>query len=250
MAERDMRGRKLPIQERFWMQVNTSGPSVNEELGPCWLWMGSVSKSHGYGTISGNGRGYRVHRYSYELNIGKCPSTLLVCHKCDVRRCVRPSHLFLGTAKDNYEDAKKKCRTRAKPRIVIEIGRLYGRLTPTRPTLPGNSYMCFCACGKERIVAAKCLASGHTQSCGCFNKDRLSQVHKGHTRNRGRPCVTKLNRSGKTYGLLLAVKEIEKGRWLCICKCGNKTSVLSTNLAEYAKSNRGCSKCQFSRGRR
>ena len=35
---------------------------------------------------------------------------MCICHRCDVRSCVNPDHLFLGTASDNTQDMIKKKR--------------------------------------------------------------------------------------------------------------------------------------------
>lgn len=75
----------------------------------CWLWRGAVG-SHGYGTIRIDGGNLLTHRLSYELFIGPIPAGLCVLHTCDVRRCVRPDHLWTGTQRDNVLDMIAKGR--------------------------------------------------------------------------------------------------------------------------------------------
>ena len=93
----------MTINERFTSKYRV-GTSTD-----CWLWTGGISHS-GYGNFWYNGRSLSAHRASYQFNFGPIPEGKFVLHKCDVKICVNPMHLFLGTTDDNMADMVAKGR--------------------------------------------------------------------------------------------------------------------------------------------
>ena len=74
----------------------------------CWIWMKTTNGN--YGQLHFHGRKELAHRASWIVHRGPIPGGMVICHRCDVRLCVNPDHLFVGTAKDNVSDMVRKGR--------------------------------------------------------------------------------------------------------------------------------------------
>ena len=96
---------------KFWELVNKGMHDV------CWEWTGNRSTRGGYGNVKWRGKILFAHRVAYSLSFGiNLPTerqhkyAINVLHKCDNPPCCNPSHLFLGTPKDNAVDRLTKQR--------------------------------------------------------------------------------------------------------------------------------------------
>ncbi len=94
------------VSARFWSHVRKG------EGDACWEWTGA-KHSKGYGSFWLPGRKtVRSHRWAFEQEHGTIPKGLILCHRCDNPSCVRPSHLYAGTHRDNMRDAVTSGLTR------------------------------------------------------------------------------------------------------------------------------------------
>jgi hypothetical protein len=99
----------MTVHERLLARTADWGIEVDDR---CWEMTGGGPKGYVYFTL--DGRRMLAHRVVAALYVAD-PAGLLVCHRCDNPRCVRPSHLFLGTHAENTADMMTKGRN-ANPR--------------------------------------------------------------------------------------------------------------------------------------
>lgn len=115
-------------------------------------------------------------------------------------------------------------------------GRVFSRLTvlgKSDASTPRRlKWLCRCVCGNEISVRTDGLTSGHTNSCGCYNKDRLFEANAK-------------NLAGLTFGRLTVISlnpKYKKGKvsWICKCSCGNTSIVITQSLVDGKTNSCGC----------
>jgi predicted DNA-binding protein (UPF0251 family) len=125
----------------------------------CWNWKAGLHGSgrNSYGTFWLEGKMQRSHRVAYRLFCGAIPDGLVVRHRCDNPRCVRPDHLELGTVADNNRD--KATRNRA-PRVT---GDRHGRHTKPERTARGSRHGCAKLTEDQARAIRAMRSAGNTQ---------------------------------------------------------------------------------------
>jgi hypothetical protein len=77
---------------------------------PCLIWLLPLDQ-YGYGEMWWLGENVAAHRLAWLEAFGPVPDGWCICHHCDVRCCIEPLHLFIGSNLDNI--AGRSSSTRA-----------------------------------------------------------------------------------------------------------------------------------------
>ena len=93
------RSRKCNREEDFWQRAY-----IPDNPNGCWMWKG-LKQTRGYGVFNYRGQQELAHRMAYRFAYGPIPTEMFVLHLCGKKPCINPKHLYLGTAKDNAQDA-------------------------------------------------------------------------------------------------------------------------------------------------
>lgn len=109
----------------FWDRVY----SLTERNGECLLFTGSKDDC-GYGRINQNGKLVRLHRAVWERDHWPLGDGWVVMHTCDNPACIEPTHLRVGTQRDNIADMDAKKRRRSL------VGSQHGRAKLTESDIP------------------------------------------------------------------------------------------------------------------
>jgi hypothetical protein len=75
----------------------------------CWVWRGAVNPS-GYGAFKFDRAKHDAHVFSWRMaHHGiAVPVGKLVKHRCDLRLCVNPDHLEIGTSSENVSESYER----------------------------------------------------------------------------------------------------------------------------------------------
>lgn len=127
-------------------------------------------------------------------------------------------------------------------------GRHFGRLhvigrAPRRVSASGKArrtmWLCECECGTVKEIAARALKTGMTTSCGCLQKEHVSEALTDDLTGKRFGLLTVICRNGSTAGSGCGGKSAV---WHCRCDCGNELDVPGWLLKNGDYSSCGCKK--------
>ena len=116
------------------------------------------------------------------------------------------------------------------------IKRVENYIQPNGQSYP--QYLCKCECGKECVVNAHYLKTGHTKSCGCYAKERASETSLKDLTGMKFNSLTVIERAQNR----ISESGETKTYWKCRCDCGNEVEVVAYSLISGKQASCGCIK--------
>ncbi len=92
-----------------WLKNKIKGNVKINEKTNCWEWKGKLDPT-GYARFQYKRQRWHAHRASFVVHNGKIPPFTMICHKCHIRHCVNPEHLYAGSHADNMRDMREAGR--------------------------------------------------------------------------------------------------------------------------------------------
>lgn len=158
----------------FWSKVDI------QSVTNCWLWT-ACRLPNGYGAIRFNGQKLYAHRTAYIVTHGTISEGLQVLHKCRMRACCNPSHLYAGTPSQNMRDrivdmrnaGEKPNAAKVTAEQVLRIladPRTYQKIAADYNITASN--VCLIKTGKSRVDITRDFNAGGT----VHTQDELDRV--------------------------------------------------------------------------
>ena len=104
--------------------------------------------------------------------------------------------------------------------------------------------VCKCDCGTEKVVSVRMLVRGDSTSCGCYHKQRVSEIRSASLFNH---TFGKLHVVTPGQGIKRGKGGLHNNSWICKCECGATTEVTSNGLLSGNTTSCGCGRADGKR---
>ena len=129
-------------------------------------------------------------------------------------------------------------------------GKKFGRLTvlyrvPNPKNNKHSMWHCRCDCGTEKDILGTNLIQGGTVSCGCYSREKSSEIGKKYIyKIAGKNLVDLTEQKFGKWTVLYRATQNQSTHaiWHCKCECGTERDILGTNLITEKSLSCGCDK--------